>query len=50
MYCFYINIFDNLLCFLLIFQNELGDNQDDYILFDCPGQIELYTHMDTMKK
>ncbi|CAG9317794.1 unnamed protein product [Blepharisma stoltei] len=25
----------------------LGD--DDYILIDCPGQIELYTHMTVMK-
>lgn len=25
-------------------------SQDDYILFDCPGQIELYTHIDMMKK
>ncbi|EAR85433.1 ATP-binding protein (macronuclear) [Tetrahymena thermophila SB210] len=23
---------------------------DDYVLFDCPGQIELYTHMDLMNK
>ena len=30
--------------------HELGEDEDDYILFDCPGQIELYTHMDTMKK
>ncbi|XP_018897404.1 GPN-loop GTPase 3 [Bemisia tabaci] len=28
---------------------QLGDDDDDYILFDCPGQIELYTHMTTMK-
>lgn len=30
-------------------KEELGDDDDDYILFDCPGQIELYTHMNTMK-
>jgi len=24
--------------------------QDDYVLFDCPGQLELYTHLDLMKK
>lgn len=24
--------------------------QDDYILFDCPGQIELYTHLNLMNK
>jgi GTPase SAR1 family protein len=23
---------------------------DDYIIFDCPGQIELYTHMNVMKR
>ena len=26
-------------------EEQLGENEDDYILFDCPGQIELYTHM-----
>lgn len=31
-------------------RDKLGEDEDDYILFDCPGQIELYTHMDTMKK
>lgn len=24
--------------------------QDDYVLFDCPGQIELYSHLDVMPK
>uniref|UniRef100_A0A2K5N7I5 GPN-loop GTPase 3 n=1 Tax=Cercocebus atys TaxID=9531 RepID=A0A2K5N7I5_CERAT len=24
--------------------------EDDYILFDCPGQIELYTHLPVMKQ
>lgn len=28
----------------------MGDVQDDYILFDCPGQIELYTHMTVMRQ
>ncbi|KAM4809343.1 GPN-loop GTPase 3 [Rhinophrynus dorsalis] len=27
----------------------LGHTEDDYILFDCPGQIELYTHLPVMK-
>uniref|UniRef100_A0A8C4TKH0 GPN-loop GTPase 3 n=1 Tax=Erpetoichthys calabaricus TaxID=27687 RepID=A0A8C4TKH0_ERPCA len=27
----------------------LGHVEDDYILFDCPGQIELYTHLPVMK-
>lgn len=31
-------------------EEELGVDQDDYILFDCPGQIELYTHMNVMKQ
>lgn len=31
-------------------REELGDVDEDYILFDCPGQIELYTHMNTMKE
>ncbi|CAN7991767.1 unnamed protein product [Ixodes hexagonus] len=29
---------------------QLGEEVDDYFLFDCPGQIELYTHLDVMKK
>lgn len=24
--------------------------EDDYILFDCPGQLELYSHLDTMTR
>lgn len=28
----------------------MGDDDDDYILFDLPGQIELYTHMKTVKQ
>lgn len=31
-------------------EEALGEDEDDYILFDCPGQIELYTHMDVMKR
>lgn len=23
---------------------------DDYVLFDCPGQLELYTHLDIMNR
>lgn len=26
------------------------DSDDDYVLFDCPGQIELYTHLPIMKQ
>ncbi|KAG8678176.1 ATP binding protein, partial [Ceratobasidium sp. 395] len=37
-------------CFEYLLQNmdwldeELGDYDNDYIIIDCPGQIELYTH------
>jgi len=31
-------------------EEQLGNEEDDYILFDCPGQIELYTHLDVMKQ
>lgn len=34
---------------LEVFREQLGDYDDDYLLIDCPGQIELYTHMDLMK-
>ena len=26
---------------------ELGE---DYVLFDCPGQVELFTHHDSLKR
>lgn len=28
----------------------MGDTDDDYIIFDCPGQIELYTHMTVIRE
>ncbi|KAJ3723042.1 GPN-loop GTPase [Lentinula raphanica] len=37
-------------CFEYLLQNmdwleeELGGYEDDYLIIDCPGQIELYTH------
>uniref|UniRef100_A0A8D0L858 GPN-loop GTPase 3 n=1 Tax=Sphenodon punctatus TaxID=8508 RepID=A0A8D0L858_SPHPU len=31
-------------------EDSLGHVEDDYILFDCPGQIELYTHLPVMKQ
>ncbi|CAH1382708.1 hypothetical protein MTP99_006690 [Tenebrio molitor] len=31
-------------------RDKLGEDEDDYILFDCPGQIELYTHLTAVKK
>eukprot|EP00128_Syssomonas_multiformis_P002449 Colp12_sorted_trinity150504_noHs@14960 len=29
---------------------ELGNYEDDYLLFDLPGQIELYTHFGIMRE
>ncbi|KAG8186854.1 hypothetical protein JTE90_024100 [Oedothorax gibbosus] len=29
---------------------QLGEENDDYVIFDCPGQIELYTHLDVMPR
>ncbi|KAA1466186.1 ATP-binding protein Fet5 [Dentipellis sp. KUC8613] len=26
------------------FEEEIGEYEDDYLIIDCPGQIELYTH------
>lgn len=31
-------------------ENELAAYSDCYILFDCPGQVELYTNNDAVKK
>ncbi|CAG9767893.1 unnamed protein product [Ceutorhynchus assimilis] len=31
-------------------RDKIGEQDDDYILFDCPGQIELYTHLTAVKK
>lgn len=31
-------------------RDKIGEQEDDYILFDCPGQIELYTHLTAMKQ
>lgn len=31
-------------------QEALGDFEDDYLLIDCPGQIELYTHIPIMPR
>lgn len=31
-------------------EKKLGDTDDDYIIFDCPGQIELYTHMTVIRQ
>lgn len=31
-------------------QEQLEEVEDDYIIFDCPGQIELYTHIPVMRQ
>eukprot|EP01113_Clastostelium_recurvatum_P011599 TRINITY_DN15927_c0_g2_i1.p1 TRINITY_DN15927_c0_g2~~TRINITY_DN15927_c0_g2_i1.p1 ORF type:complete len:286 (+),score=56.90 TRINITY_DN15927_c0_g2_i1:41-859(+) len=31
-------------------EDELGDYEDDYLFIDCPGQIELYSHMTIMRR
>jgi len=31
-------------------EEQLGDYSDDYLIIDCPGQIELYTHFPIMKR
>lgn len=30
--------------------DDLGQYQDEYLVVDCPGQIELYTHSDIMSR
>ncbi|KAL2402631.1 GPN-loop GTPase 2 [Exophiala dermatitidis] len=30
--------------------DRLKDLGDDYVLFDCPGQVELFTHHDSLRK
>ncbi|BFZ57609.1 ATP binding protein [Savitreella phatthalungensis] len=32
------------------FEEELGDFDDDYLIIDMPGQIELYTHIPVLPK
>jgi len=43
MYCF-----DFLLSNLDWLDEEIGDYDEEYLLFDCPGQIELYSHYPVM--
>jgi GTPase SAR1 family protein len=31
------------------FEEGLKEVGDDYILFDCPGQVELYTHHNSLR-
>lgn len=41
-------------CFEFLLNNldwldeQIGDYTDDYLIFDCPGQIELYSHIPAM--
>jgi hypothetical protein len=30
-------------------QEKIGDFSEDYLIFDCPGQIELYSHINLMR-
>jgi GTPase SAR1 family protein len=30
--------------------SDLGEYQDEFLIVDCPGQIELYTHSDIMSR
>ena len=32
------------------FESELSKLRDEYILFDCPGQVELFTHHDSLRR
>ncbi|KAH0787248.1 ATP binding protein [Histomonas meleagridis] len=32
------------------FDEEIGEHEDDYLLIDLPGQIELFTHLDIMPR
>ena len=40
-----IYCFEYLLKNLDWLEEEIGDFNDEYLIFDCPGQIELYTHV-----
>ncbi|KAK9245778.1 GPN-loop GTPase [Lipomyces tetrasporus] len=40
LYCF-----DFLMSHLDWLDEEIGDYQEEFLIFDCPGQIELYTHI-----
>lgn len=31
-------------------QDRLKELGDDYVLFDCPGQVELFTHHDSLRR
>lgn len=31
-------------------RDRIGEQEDDYLIFDCPGQLELYTHLPVVRK
>eukprot|EP01083_Nonionella_stella_P055457 146307_1 len=31
-------------------EEQIANYEDDYLIFDCPGQIELYSHIPVMKR
>ena len=31
-------------------QDDLGEYQDEFLIIDCPGQIEIYSHFDIMPR
>jgi hypothetical protein len=31
-------------------RDQLGEYEDDYLIIDCPGQLELYSHVGVMPK
>ncbi|GMM27396.1 putative signal sequence-binding GTPase [Martiniozyma asiatica (nom. inval.)] len=43
-------------CFEFLLENldwldeQIGDYADDYLIFDCPGQVELYSHVPVMPR
>jgi len=51
---FFDALFDLCFCCRFLLENldwltdQLGDYADDYLIIDCPGQIELYSHMGVM--
>ncbi|EDP44813.1 hypothetical protein MGL_1295 [Malassezia globosa CBS 7966] len=45
-----IYCFDYLLNNLDWLENELGEYDNDYLVIDCPGQIELYTHFPVISR
>jgi GTPase SAR1 family protein len=41
--------FDYLLENMDWFSEQIGEFEDDFLIIDCPGQIELFSHLDVMK-